>query len=67
MDSDKIGIIMRQTTYTREETSSKLLEHNGDVTSIIREFVGGKPVEPKIPTTFNQRLYSVMRNTMGTG
>ena len=67
MDSDKIGIIMRQTTYTREETSSKLLEHNCDITSIIREFVGGKPVKPKIPTTFNQRLYSVMRNTMGNG
>ena len=34
-----VNIIMRQTTYTRLETISKLNEHNNDIFKILREFM----------------------------
>lgn len=58
----KIGVIMRQTTYDTDLARSKYTEHSGDVTSIIREFVGGKRHESTIPTTTNQKLYKALRD-----
>ena len=38
---NKIKMIMRQTSYTREETEKKMEEYENDVEKIILNFLGG--------------------------
>jgi hypothetical protein len=66
----KIEQISSQTNYSREEIVHKIEEHNGDVISIIREYMGIKPnVEnSKINTKqINQEIYRQIRRTMDDG
>ena len=66
-ESEAILMIIRQTDYTKETAESKLLEHKGNVVSVIREYINptGKTglVSPKKLST-NQRVYKEIRGMM---
>jgi CII-binding regulator of phage lambda lysogenization HflD len=67
---NKIEQISNQTNYSRKEILKKLKEHNEDVISVIREYMGIKPsVEnTKINTKqINQEIYRQIRKTMDDG
>ena len=59
-------IVMRQTNYTEEEASNKLVEHDNNVEAIIREYITGDAVKrtSQKPTTFNQQIYYEIRTMM---
>ena len=59
-----IELVMRQTTYTREEAMEKLKEYNGEPVDVIREFMGIKIPEKKTPKTTNQKIFHEIRNFM---
>jgi hypothetical protein len=61
MEEEKIGIVMRQTTYDKGTVETKLKEHDWDEMAVIREFTGGKKEVPKIPSSNNQKLYTAFR------
>jgi hypothetical protein len=61
-----INIIMRQTTYTREETVAKLETHNNDMFKVLRDFMR-IPEKKSVPTgSLNQTIYKEIRNTLGS-
>lgn len=66
-ESGDILMIMRQTDYTKEIAEIKLLEHKGNVVSVIREYINptGKTgiVSPKKLST-NQQVYKEIRVMM---
>jgi hypothetical protein len=62
MEEEKINIIMRQTTYTAEESSSKLTHFNGDVLNVLRDYLNiYKSNQPdksaNVPASVNQQIY----------
>ena len=64
-----IEIIMNQTTYTKEEAIHNLEKHKGDITLVIKEFLGvvDKTEEQKIQEkskSLHQKRYSVIREYM---
>lgn len=67
MDESKIGVVMRQTTYDKDMSITKLKEHNWDEMVVIREFTGGKEVTPNVPSSTNQKLYMAFREHMSLG
>jgi NACalpha-BTF3-like transcription factor len=64
-----IEIIMNQTTYSREEAIHSLEKHKGDITLVIKEFLGvvdkteQKKNEEK-SKSLHQKRYSVIREYM---
>ncbi len=61
------NIIISQTTYTEEEAKHKLIEHNGDHVSVIKEYMGIKPKknDDKIKIkSLNQEIYKQIRTTL---
>lgn len=68
-----IDIVMRQTDYSNEEASKKMIEHKYNVLAVVREFIGSdvnvnvkKEDEPTKPTkSTNQLIYGEIRNMMG--
>ena len=62
---------MNQTTYTREEAITSIEKHKGDITLVIKEFLGipdkreerEKELNSK---SLNQKRYSVIRECMDT-
>lgn len=66
MDSEDIGIICRQTTYTEEEAEAQLKIH-GDVVKVLKHFHGIKTVDTskdKISQSVNQVIYTELRHFM---
>jgi len=62
MEEEKINIIMRQTTYTAEESSNKLTHFNGDVLNVLRDYLNvyqsNKPDKSdNVPASVNQQIY----------
>ncbi len=62
MDEEKINIIMRQTTYTAEESSIKLTHFNGDILNVLRDYLNiyksNKPDNSaNVPASVNQQIY----------
>ena len=62
METDKINIIMRQTTYTAEEAFAKLSKFGGDVLNVLRDYLNinntNKPDKStKVPASVNQQIY----------
>jgi len=57
---DEITILMRQTTYTREE-SVKLLNDLGSVEKCIQHYLGIKPKEEPVLST-NQKIFKSIRD-----
>ena len=61
-----INIIMRQTTYSREETVAKLDTHNNDMLKVLREFMRIPEKKPVQTGSLNQTIYKEIRNTLGS-
>ena len=59
-----IELVMRQTTYTREECIEKLKEFNWEPVDVIRDFMGIKVENKKKPKTTNQMIFHEIRNFM---
>ena len=64
-----IEITMNQTTYTRDEAVSSLEKHNGDITLVIKEFLGvtnkdEEQKKEKNSKSLHQKRYSVIREFM---
>lgn len=62
-EKEIIALVMRQTDYDENFTKLKLKEHNCNVETIIREYMG-LPIkrENKTPsTTTNQKIYQEIR------
>jgi hypothetical protein len=66
-----IEITMNQTTYTREEAIASLEKHKGDITLVIKEFLGvtdkrEEREKEQNSKSLNQKRYSVIRECMDT-
>ena len=66
-----IEITMNQTTYTREEAIASLEKHKGDITLVIKEFLGvtdkrEEREKDQNSKSLNQKRYSVIRECMDT-
>ena len=59
-----IEVVMRQTTYTREEAIEKLKKFKGEPVDVIREFMGIEVKTKNTPATTNQMIFSEIRNFM---
>lgn len=59
-----IEVVMRQTTYTREEAIEKLKKFKGEPVDVIREFMGIEVKTKNTPSTTNQMIFSEIRNFM---
>ena len=64
-----IEITMNQTTYTREEAIASLEKHKGDITLVIKEFLGvvdksEEREKEKNSKSLHQKRYSVIREYM---
>ena len=64
-----IEIIMNQTTYTKDEAVANLEKHNGDITLVIKEFLGvpNKSEEQKKEQkskSLHQKRYGIIREYM---
>ena len=64
-----IEIIMNQTTYTREEAITGLEKHKGDITLVIKEFLGAvdktaEQVKEQNSKSLHQKRYGVIREYM---
>jgi len=58
-------MIIRQTNYTDEEARDKLIEHNNDSMTVIREYMDIKK-EPNTKKTLNQQIYKEIRKQLDT-
>jgi hypothetical protein len=65
-DQDNVNLIMRQTTYTREETLAKLEAHNNDMFKVLREFMRIPEKQPAPTGSLNQTIYKEIRKTLGS-
>ena len=64
-----IEITMNQTTYTREEAIASLEKHKGDITLVIKEFLGipdkrEEREKERNSKSLNQKRYNVIRECM---
>ena len=64
-----IEIIMNQTTYSREEAIHSLEKHKGDITLVIKEFLGvidknEEKLKNEKSKSLHQKRYSVIREYM---
>jgi aspartate oxidase len=62
-----IDIVMRQTDYTKEVASEKLITHKNDIFSVIREWQAGPQTADKSESSnsTSQLIYKEIRNMMG--
>lgn len=64
-----IEIIMNQTTYTKEEAIAGLEKHKGDITLVIKEFLGAvdktaEQVKEQNSKSLHQKRYGIIREYM---
>ena len=64
-----IEITMNQTTYTRDEAIASLEKHKGDITLVIKEFLGvvdksEEREKEKNSKSLHQKRYSIIRDYM---
>lgn len=64
-----IVIVMNQTTYTKEEAIAGLEKHKGDITLVIKEFLGAvdktaEHVKEQNSKSLHQKRYGVIREYM---
>ena len=66
-DADNIvNIVMRQTTYSREEAVEKLEKCNNDMFKVLRDFMRIPEKKPVQTGSLNQTIYKEIRNTLGS-
>jgi hypothetical protein len=64
-----IEIVMNQTTYTRDEAIAGLEKHKGDITLVIKEFLGAvdkteEHIKEKNSKSLHQKRYDIIREYM---
>ena len=64
-----IVIVMNQTTYTRDEAIAGLEKHKGDITLVIKEFLGAvdktaEHVKEQNSKSLHQKRYDIIREYM---
>ena len=59
-----INIVMRQTTYDKNEAYDKLKMYKGDVNAVVREYLGGGSKKNEDNKTVNQQMFKEMRYFM---
>jgi len=58
-------IVMRQTDYSQEQALEKLKQHNNDIMSIVREYMGVSAITKKNELkSVNQQIYKEIRTLM---
>ena len=58
-------IVMRQTDYSEEQALEKLKQHNNDIMSIVREYMGVSAITKKNELkSVNQQIYKEIRTLM---
>ena len=57
----EVDIIIRQTEYNSEEALKKLIEHDMNKESIIKEFMGIEINTQKVSKTVNQKIFDEFR------
>lgn len=58
-------IVMRQTDYSQEQALEKLEQHNNDIMSIVREYMGVSTITKKNELkSVNQQIYKEIRTLM---
>lgn len=64
----KIQLVMSQTNYGKELAEAKLLQHQLNEMSVIREYLGAQiiPLETQPPRSVQQEMYKQMRTRMQT-
>ena len=62
----QIELIMRQTDYDLEKASQKLIEHDGDVLKVVREYMGPSKPNPYCTNKMskNQQVFKEIRSMM---
>lgn len=66
-NNNNIDIVLRQTNYTKEIAIQKLEQHNNNVIDVIKEYMGVKPSEKKLPMkSLNQEIYRQIRVKLDT-
>jgi len=63
-DIEKIDIILRQTSYTKDEAIQLLHDCNGLYIKVIEQFMGIKENDKPKPTSITQEKYACFRNIM---
>ena len=66
-DDEQINMIMRQTDYTKEISEQKLKEHNNDIMSVMREYMGPSKISTKPASSkfsVNQQIFKEIRGMM---
>jgi len=66
-DDEQINMIMRQTDYTKEISEEKLKEHNNDIMSVMREYMGPSKISSKPASSkfsVNQQIFKEIRGMM---
>ena len=63
-NSTLIDIICRQTTYTKEEATTKLELHNNNISAVLKEYLGVKEKPEQKQQSINQQIYSELRTFM---
>ena len=61
-----IDIIMRQTDYSREVAEQKIIEHEGNIVKIIKEFMGIPihKVESRTSPSLQQEMFTQIRKQL---
>lgn len=62
-DIDFISILMRQTTYTKEEAIQSLKENNNDIEKCIEQFLEIPPKKER-EMSVNQKIFKNIRENM---
>ena len=60
---NKVVTVCRQTNYTSEVALQKLEQHNNDVMSVIKDYLGTSRPSKK-PKSLNQQIYTELRGFM---
>jgi septum formation topological specificity factor MinE len=64
-ETEKIEIITRQTNYTHEEASKKLMELNSDHMEVIKQYYGIPSTKKKLEMkSYNQEIYRQIREKL---
>lgn len=65
-EDNVVNVIMRQTTYSREEAVKKLEACNNDMFKVLRDFMRIPEKKPVQTGSLNQTIYKEIRNTLGS-
>lgn len=63
---EKVQMLMRQTDYSDTTAREKLTQHNFDMVSCIKEYMGVESKKKEKPISLNQRIYKEIRTKMGS-